>query len=340
MKDKSSLRVCVVVLNWNGIKDTEKCLDSLLNQSYENYEIMVIDNGSKDGSLEVLHGLEKKYPALRVIANEFNKGFAGGVNTGISYSIENGFDAVALFNNDAVADKQWLKELAKQLHSDRSIVTGLLLNKEGSKIDSTAEVYSIWGIPFSNNRGKPADIPLESSYVFGGTGGASLYKTSLFKQIGLFDESFFAYYEDVDISFRTQLAGHKVYFTNKAIAYHKQGATSKKIPGFTVYQTFKNIPLLYTKNIPTRLLLPVGTRLWLLYILIFGNAIKNGSGKYALKGWLASIGYFWTKSIWLRRGIQSNRKVTIEYIDSIILHDIPFDQTGMRKFRKLFTGKA
>ena len=121
-------------------------------------------------------------------------------------------------------------------------------------------------MPFPRNRGERTISSPESDFVCGATGGASLYKTSLFKEIGLFDESFFAYYEDVDISFRAQLAGHKVYFTNKAIAYHKQGATSSKIPGFTVYQTFKNIPLLYTKNVPSGLLLPIGVRLLLLYV--------------------------------------------------------------------------
>ena len=220
-----------------------------------------------------------------------------------------------------------------------AIVTGLLLNESGEKIDSTSEQYSIWGMPFSRSRGSTSLKTPDSGLVFGATGGASLYKTSLFREIGLFDESFFAYYEDVDVSFRAQLAGHKVYFTNKAVAYHKQGATSKKIPGFTVYQTFKNIPLLYIKNVPTSLLLPIGLRLWLLYTLIFINAVKNGVGIYALKGWLASIGYFLTRSIWLRIGIQRNRKVSTKYISSIILHDLSPDQTGMRKFRKLFTGK-
>ncbi|HEY8992733.1 MAG TPA: hypothetical protein VIM37_02675, partial [Candidatus Microsaccharimonas sp.] len=200
--------------------------------------------------------------------------------------------------------------------------------------------YSTWGMPFPRNRGNEADEAPASGYVFSGSGGASLYKTALFKEIGLFDESFFAYYEDVDVSFRTQLAGHKVYFTNKAIAYHKQGATSKKIPGFTIYQTFKNIPLLYTKDVPAGLLLPIGIRLFLLYVLIFGNAIKNGSGAYALKGWLASIGYFWTSAIWLRRTIQKRRKVSTSYISSIIVHDLPPEQTGLRRFRQFFTGKA
>ena len=332
--------VLIVVLNWNGIQDTEKCLESLLNQSYQNFKILVVDNGSVDNSLTTLREIEAKRDNITVISNPKNKGFAGGVNTGINYAIEQSFDAVALFNNDAEAGKEWLNELVKGLkQKDTSIATGLLLHEDGKTIDSTGDYYSIWGMPFPRNRGDKASEAPNSGFVFSGSGGASLYKTDLFKEIGLFDESFFAYYEDLDISFRTQLAGYKVYFTNKAIAYHKQGATSKKIPGFTIYQTFKNIPLLFTKNVPAGLLLPIGIRFVLLYVLIFGNAVKHGAGIPALKGWLASIGYFWTRSLWLRINIQRHRKASTNYINSIILHDLPPDQTGMRKFRKLFTGK-
>jgi len=333
--------ILIVVLNWNGIEDTEKCLDSLLKQTYNNYKILVVDNGSVDDSLERLRKIEKKYEIISLAVNKQNKGFAGGVNTGIKYALKRDFDAIALFNNDAEADQNWLTELVEGLNKkDVSISTGLLLHEDGKTIDSTGDYYTTWGMPFPRNRGDRTDKAPDSGYVFSGSGGASLYRAPLFREIGLFDESFFAYYEDVDVSFRTQLAGHKVYFNNKAIAYHKQGATSSKIPGFTVYQTFKNIPLLFTKNVPTGLLLPIGVRLLLLYVLIFGNAVKNGVGLPALKGWLASIGYFWTKSIWLRVSIQNKRKVPTSYIKSVVLHDLPPEQTGVRKFRKLFTGKA
>jgi GT2 family glycosyltransferase len=333
--------VLIIVLNWNGMKDTEKCLDSLLKQSYKDFKILVVDNGSVGNDLENLRKIEKKHDTISLAVNKHNKGFAGGVNTGIKYALKRDFDAVALFNNDAEADENWLSELVEGFKQpNTSITTGLLLHEDGKTIDSTGDYYSTWGMPFPRNRGDSTDKAPESGFVFSGSGGASLYRTSLFKEIGLFDESFFAYYEDVDVSFRTQLAGHKIYFTNKAIAYHKQGATSSKIPGFTVYQTFKNIPLLFIKDVPAGLLLPIGIRLFLLYILIFGNAVKNGVGVPALKGWLASIGYFWTKSLWIRFGIQGKKKVPTSYIKSIILHDLPPDQTGMRKFRKIFTGKA
>lgn len=332
--------VLIVVLNWNGAKDTNECVESLKVQSFKDFQILVIDNGSKLDDYSKLSFLENT-PYLTLIRNEKNLGFAGGVNTGIKYAIKNDYEFVSLFNNDAVADKDWLQNLINGFdeNSDTSVVTGLLLHEDGKTIDSTGDYFSIWGMPFPRSRNDETATAPNSSYVFSATGGATLYKTSLFKEIGLFDESFFAYYEDVDVSFRAQLAGHKIYYTNDAIAFHKQGATSKKIPGFTVYQTFKNLPLLYIKNVPASLLIPIGFRLFILYVLFFGNAIKNGSGKYALKGWLASIWYFWTKALWDRFYIQAHKTVPTSYIKSLLWYDLPPDQTGMRKLRKKLIGK-
>lgn len=331
--------VLIVVLNWNGIEDTKECLDSLFKQTYQNYKIAVVDNGSIDDSVKQLKAIQEKHRDLILLKNEKNLGFDGGVNTGIRYALKNDFGAVALFNNDAIADKDWLKELVDELREDRGIVTGLLLHRDGKTIDSTGDFYTTWGIPSPRSRGAPASNASGSGYVFGASGGASLYLVGLLKDIGIFDETFFAYYEDIDISFRAQLAGYKVFYTNKAVAYHKQGATSSKIPGFTVHQTFKNLPLVFWKNIPFSLLFPIGIRFLLTYILIFGNAVKNRAGWPAFTGWLASVWYFWTSALWQRFKIQRNRKVSTSYIKSMLLHDIPPEQTGMRKFRSFFMGK-
>ncbi|MES2630715.1 MAG: glycosyltransferase family 2 protein [Patescibacteria group bacterium] len=332
--------VLIVVLNWNGSEDTIDCVGSLTGQTFKDFEILVVDNGSKLDDYEKVSVL-KDTQGVTLVRNDKNLGFAGGVNTGIRYAIKNNYEYVALFNNDATADKDWLNNLVRGFDQDKSIsaVTGLLLHEDGKTIDSTGDYYSIWGMPFPRSRNDQTSSAPDSGYVFSGSGGATLYKTSLFKEIGLFDESFFAYYEDVDVSFRAQLAGHKIYYTNDAIAYHKQGATSNKIPGFAIYQTFKNIPLLFIKDVPAGLLIPTGFRLFILYWLIFGNAIKNRAGKAAFKGWLASIWYFWTKSLWNRFSIQSSKKVPTSYIKSLIYHDLPPDQTGMRKLRKKLTGK-
>lgn len=333
--------VAIVVLNWNGIEDTLVCLDSLLQQDYSSFEIIVVDNGSVDTSVEQLEAFisQQKKP-IHLLKNTKNLGFAGGVNTGIRYALEHSFDAVALFNNDAIADKQWLSSLEMELkRPEVGIVTGLLLHEDGKTIDSSGDWMSTWGLAFPRNRGDDADKAPAAGFVFSGSGGASLYRTALFKQIGLFDETFFAYYEDADISFRAQLAGYKVYYTPKAVAYHKQGATSAKIPGFTVYQAFKNLPLLFLKDVPAGLLIPVGARFYLAYWLMLGNAIIKGSGWPALKGALASFGLGFS-ALAKRHRIQKYKKVSTSYIRSIMWPDLPPDQTGMRKFRRLFTGKG
>jgi len=331
--------VAVVILNWNGISDTLDCLKSIQQQSYKNYRIIVVDNGSTDSSREVLENYKNKNSKIDVIYNVHNFGFAGGVNTGIKYALDNNFDYVALFNNDATADTRWLENLTKAIKTDDiGISTGLLLRRDGKTIDTTGEQYSIWGLPFPRNRNNKTTLASAGGLVFGASGGASLYKTSLLREIGMFDDDFFAYYEDTDISFRAQLAGWKIVYEPKAIAYHKQGETSKKIPGFTVYQTFKNLPLLFIKNVPRGLLLSIGIRFYFAYIMMFLNAIKNGSGKYAIKGVAKSI-ILTPKKISERFDIQKSKTAPTSYIKSLLWPDLPPNQTGLRKLRKFFIGK-
>lgn len=330
-------RVLIVILNWNGLEDTLKCVDSILNQSYKNFTICIVDNNSDVRPSTKI----KPDNNIVLIDNPTNLGFAEGVNTGIRYALENNYEYVALVNNDALADKDWLENLVSSSQQNNSSITaGVVLNESGTFIDSCGEYFSSWGVSFPAYRMKAkTEIP-ESGRVFGATGGGVLYKTSLFKDIGLFDARFFMYFEDADINFRSQLNGHSSYYTRSAVLYHKGGASSNKVKGLTVYHTFKNLPLVFWKNTPTRLLIRVGIRFLLLYTLIFGNAIKNGTGVPAFKGFLASIYHFWTSALWKRLKIQKSKKVSADHIWSILYHDLPPEQTGMRKFRKLFTGKA
>ncbi len=328
----------IVVLNWNGISDTLQCLDSLLGQTYKKFHILVVDNGSVDNSKLLLDEYQSNHAdVIDVIYNPANFGFAGGVNTGIEWALNEDYDYVALFNNDARADKKWLASLVSAIEpKEIGIATGLLLHADGKTIDSTGDWFSKWGLAFPRNRGDKATKAPEAGLVFGASGGASLYKTELLRDIGLFDEDFFAYYEDADISFRAQLAGWKVTYTPAAIAYHEQGGTSKKIPGFVIYQTFKNLPLLFLKDVPSELLLPVGVRFYVSYWLILGNAIVRGNGVPAIKGAVASwiLGF---KKLGERRTIQATKRVPTSYIKSILWNDLPPDQTGLRKFRRFFT---
>lgn len=328
-------RVAVVVLNWNGADFLEECLESLRAQDYPNFQIVVVDNDSTDNSRDILDYWTKQYGNLiRVIYNNRNSGFAGGVNIGIKQAMKDGASAVALFNNDATAAPNWLSEIVAALEAERTvgIATGLLLHADGKTIDSTGDYYSIWGLAFPRSRDEATETAPESGYVFGATGGASLYRADLFKQIGFFDEAFFAYYEDVDISFRSQLAGWKVYYTKSAVAYHRRGATSEKLPGFTKFQMFKNLPMLFWKNVPAGLLWKIGWRFKLVYFLMYINAILQGAFVPATKGILSAIGHF-PSALSRRSKIQQLRRRPADYIYSILYQDLPPNQKG--KLRKL-----
>ncbi len=125
------------------------------------------------------------------------------------------FDYIGLFNNDAVADKDWLKNLTQVLdeNSDTGIVTCKLVDANNQHLDSTGDIYTVWGLPFPRGRGEPVSTKYDDKTdIFAASGGASLYRTKMLEEIGLFDEDFFAYYEDVDLSFRAQLAGWKVKY--------------------------------------------------------------------------------------------------------------------------------
>lgn len=334
-------RVAIIIVNFKGIEDTKRCLESLEKQTFKNFLVIAVENGSGEASVKGFKGFEKTYgKKLQTLYNQENLGFTGGVNTGIRWALEHNFDGIALFNNDAVAEPTWLEELVKAYKEQKAgITTGLLLHEHGDTIDSTGDWYSSWGLPFPRNRGDEAEKAPGAEFVFSGSGGGSLYDPAMLREIGLFDETLFAYYEDIDLSFRAQLAGWKVYYTPKAVAYHKQGATSKRMPGgFTVLQTFKNLPIVFLKNIPKELFFSVGIRFYVAYFLMLGNAIKNGNGKAGLKGWLHTI-LLTPHALRQRRDIQKNRKVPLAYIKSMLWPDLPPDQTGIRRLRKLFTGK-
>lgn len=337
MAHKSIERVAVVIPNLNGEDYIKNAIDSLLDQSFSS-DVIVVDNASTDGSLEALKSYKDK---IKVIRNNKNFGFAGGVNAGIKYAINTRYDAVALFNNDAVADKNWLKELVNSINQDENvgIATCKIQLENKDLIDSTGEFYTTWGLPFPRGRGQSVKSYNDEDYVFGASGGASLYRIDMLLEIGLFDEKFFAYYEDTDISYRAQLAGWKVAYNPLSITVHKMGETSKKmVKGFTVYQTMKNLPMLFWKNTPSSLLFPIGVRFMLAYTLILGKAVLSPNSLPALRGFLRSI-LLIPHTLFTRNKIQKFKIVSDHYIKSIIIHDLPPDQTGLRKLRKVFIGK-
>ena len=200
-------------------------------------------------------------------------------------------------------------------------------------LDSTGEQYTTWGLPFPRGREEPVSDKYDQDItVFGASGGASLYRTKMLKEIGLFDEDFFAYYEDVDISFRAQLAGWKIVYQPKAEVYHQIGATSSRIKDFTTYQTLKNLPMLFWKNVPWALMPRMLPRFSLAYWGIFFSAVKRRQGMAAAQGMSAFLLLF-PKKTFQRYSIRRNRVVSVRYIDSILIHDLPPNAAKLHSLR-------
>jgi len=328
---KSTARISVVVPNWNGKDDLPACLDSLLAQT-ESCRIIVVENGSTDGSLEFL---KSNYPQVELIVHQKNLGFDGGVNAGIRKSLADGDEFVALFNNDAVADKDWLKYLIADLetHQEAGIATCKFVSSDGTHIDSTGDLYTTWGLPYPRGRGEPINDKYDSEVeIFGATGGATLYRINMLKQIGIFDEDFFAYYEDIDISFRAQLAGWKVRFVPESVAFHQISATSSKIKGFATYQTIKNLPWVLHKNAPASVYWRIWPKFFIAYHSFVFAAIARGSVGPALKGYGKMLLLLPKKTV-ERWRIQHNRKVSSSYIWNLFTHELP---PNAHKLRKLF----
>lgn len=328
---KTPVNVAVVVPNWNGADSLKACLDSLLAQSLP-VRVIVVDNGSTDSSLKLL----EKYDNIEIILHDKNEGFAGGVNAGFRRATEDGLKYVATLNNDAIADKHWLKELVAMLDKNpkTGIVTSKILTADGKRIDSTGDYLTAWGLPYPRGRGE-SDINKYDSdtVVFGASGGASLYRIKALREIGLFDEDFFAYYEDVDLSFRAQWAGWRVRYQPAAVVYHQIGATSSKIKGFATYQTMKNQQLLLYKNLPRAYSGLIWRRFTLAHTLFLLRAISRGQGWSALKGDLKGT-FLILRKRRDRKQIRTTAKVSDEYIWRLLVHDLPPNARALRKLRR------
>ena len=325
------MKISVVVPTVNSIDEVKECIASLKKQSMD-CTIIVVTNGTTDGTRR---HLSHEHPDVVVLSFIKPLGFAGAVNAGIRYSLENGFKYVALLNNDAVADRKWLAELVKTIEEmpNVGIVTSKILRSDTNKFDTTGDYYTSWLLPYPRGRNKrdrgQYDTP---EPVVSASGGASLYRMDALKKIGLFDEDFFAYYEDVDISLRAQHAGWGVYYQPAAVVHHRIGGTSRRMKGFTTLQTMKNLPLLYIKNVPFWLLVKNLWRFNLAYTLFFIRSVSRLQGYYAVKGFSLFVIHIPIKLL-ERRRILSTSKLSTEDFDNLLVHDLPPNAKALRKLR-------
>ncbi|MET0779838.1 MAG: glycosyltransferase family 2 protein [Candidatus Saccharimonadales bacterium] len=341
-------KIIIIIPNWNGAIDLPASIDSILAQTYRHFGLVIVDNGSTDDSRAVIEAYKKQDARVEGIFLDKNYGYTGGVNPGIQLAIDQKAAYAAPFNNDARADKHWLGHLVEFLdtHPKYGIATCTFLHSDGKTIDSTGDLYTIWGLSFPRGRDQPAATHKQHSLdIFGASGGATLYRVSMLEKIGVFDEDFFAYYEDIDLSFRAQLRGWKVAYVAGAVAYHEQGKTSNRLAKrkegnttatpFLTEQFMKNLPYIIVKDVPAGLLWHVLPRFAFAYTIFFFRAMSDRRGMSAFRG----IVLFWCrlpKKIVERRAIQKNRTVSNKYIWSLFVHDLPPNAYKLMRLRALW----
>ena len=332
------MRTAVVVPNWNGADFLGDCIDSLLVQTVAP-TIVVVDNGSVDDSRSIL---DSYGDAIVRIDHDKNLGFSGGVNAGIKWALTHEFERVALLNNDAVAQPDWLEALLTAMNlSDTGMTTSLILLGDGTKVDTSGDQLTTWGLAQPRWRGQEISaVKFDGDeYVFGACGGATLYRTRMLKEIGLFDEDFFAYYEDVDLSFRAQLAGWKVIFTPTARVHHRLGATSSRVSGFGTYQSYKNMPLVLHKNLPRSLRRSVYLRFYLAYSSFQLRMLFSAEASPMIRGSVRSLALT-PRKLRERRQILRSQAVSDEYIRSLLIAKPPDVYRVITRFLHAASGRT
>jgi len=312
--------ISIVVLNWNGGEITAECLNSLKAQSRQPDEVIVVDNGSSDGSNKLI---KAKFPEVKLIELPKNLGFAGGVNVGIRAAKS---DYVMLLNNDATCEPTCIEELLNTAKNhDADITQAVILTDDGNKIDSTGDEYSVWGLPYPGRRNySSAKVPNADEPIFSASGGASVYKKSLFDEIGLFDEMFFAYYEDVDMSMRAQLRGKKVWLSSKATVQHKMNYSSNRVPGLGREMSIRNSIYLFWKVLPFPLILKVFPRFLYANWRITASAFVKGHPWRALRAQFTALIH--SPHLLVRRiSIQKMRKLSSKEFEALLSRDNPFE---------------
>lgn len=238
--------VAVIIPTWNGLHLLEPCLTALRAQTLQPDLVLVVDNGSVDGTVE---SLTASHPDICVLELSTNHGFAGGCNAGMRQVPDHD---VVLLNNDALPRADWLAELhaASRADSTAGLVTSKLLDYNGL-VESTGDYLNTWAVPTHRGQGHADDGRYDAhNQVLSACAGAVLIRRELLQEIGDFDESFFAYYEDVDLSLRARLAGWEILFAPRAVVKHAGSATSNAVPGFRRFHTARNIWWLHTKSVP------------------------------------------------------------------------------------------
>ena len=263
-------RVSVIIVNYNGKALLEKCLESLSKVNYENFEIIVVDNNSTDGSIELV---TKNYPSIILLKLNSNKGFAEPNNIGAK--IANG-KYLLFLNNDTIVTPNFISEMVQVIENDKKIaICQSLLLKPDESVDSSGDFIDQLGVVYNSTK-KTDEIREISS----ARGASMLIRKDVFDILEGFDEKFYVSFEDVDLGWRTWMIGYKVILTPKSVVYHVGGQTIKSKKPEIAFHGFKNQLAMKITNFEP----PIAIRNTLLFFIRYGFRELKIWRDYKIKG--------------------------------------------------------
>ena len=273
------VRYSIIIPNFNGIRYLSPCLDSILFQSFTDFEIIIVDNASIDDSVKLI---SEEYPNVNLILNLVNRRFAGGCNDGVS--VASG-EYLLFLNTDTVLPSSFLMFLdeAVQKYPGYGMYAPKMMYPDG-RINSTGICLSLSGAAWDRGMGEQDSGQYDrSEEVFGPCGGAALYLRSVFLAIGGFDDDFFLFMEDVDLAFRAHLAGWRCRYVPEVVVYHHHGGSAGVGSDITVYYGNRNILWYPVKDFPWWLL--VLALPWIIgrTIGVIGYYARKGKGRVVIK---------------------------------------------------------
>jgi GT2 family glycosyltransferase len=327
--------VSIIIVYWNNAAHLPHCLECLSQQTCRDFEVLIIDNGSLDGGT---NKIEQEYPqlALHIERLSANKGFAWANNLGARIARGRW---LALLNTDAFPEPDWLEKLlqAAQRHPEYSFFSSRQIQfNQPDILDGSGDEYHMSGLAWRRFYNYPAqNHGLHEEEVFSACAAAALYNRDDFQEVGGFDESYFSYFEDVDLSFRLRLAGGRCLYVPQAIVHHIGSASSGKTSNFAVYYGHRNMVWTFFKNMPGPLFwcyLPLHFLMNLLFIVSF--LIKR-RGTTIVRAKMDAF-YRLPAIIHKRRQIQRARKAPIREIWLAMNRDLLAPYWVTRQPRKKF----
>lgn len=308
-------RVSIIIPNWNGAAHLPGCLDALRRQAERDFEVLVVDNGSRDGSLDLV---ARDYPEVQRLTLGENRGFTGACNAGLRAASG---EILILLNNDTQPRDDWLAEVLATFarHPQAGMVASkMLLFDRRDTLHTAGDFFGTDGLPGNRGVWQVDRGQFEEDYVFSANGGSAAYRRAMLDQVGLLDEDFFFSCEDVDLAWRAQLAGWRCVHAPRAVVYHKLAAT-----GGGVTASFfdgRNFIYVLVKDVPAS----VWRRHWRAMLAgqlrVTGEAVRAWRGAAArarLRGQLAGLLGI-PRMLRKRAGVQSKRTLSDAEVESLL----------------------